>query len=99
MRHICLLFCLVVLAACAHGRRHQGPHSAHAMEMMDEDKDGKLTKAEWGKHFDSMDADKNGEISSEEMQQAHKGKGCSYANSGECLHCRGSKGPCKDCDH
>ena len=53
-----------------------GPHPEHMIEMMDTDKDGKVSKAEWQahheKHFNEMDVNKDGFVTAEEMKAMHE---------------------------
>jgi Ca2+-binding EF-hand superfamily protein len=62
------------------GQGHAVPATAAAeLEMMDTDKDGKISAVEHGSGakamFDAMDADKNAFVTAQEMDAAHKGRG------------------------
>lgn len=60
---------------------HEGhaipPSAAAELQMMDTDRDGKLTAREHAKGarsmFDAMDADRDGSVTAAEMDAAHKG--------------------------
>lgn len=54
----------------------KGPMMGHMFQMMDTDKDGKVSKQEWQAHhdkrFSELDADKDGFITQEEMKAHHE---------------------------
>jgi Ca2+-binding EF-hand superfamily protein len=74
---------IVSTGAFAGDTPHEGhavPSSAAAeLQMMDTDKDGKVSTAEHAKGarsmFDSMDADRDGRVTAAEMDAAHKSQG------------------------
>ncbi|GAB4423042.1 MAG: hypothetical protein OHK0011_02660 [Turneriella sp.] len=57
------------------GRKRPGGMPGRMLEMMDTNKDGKISKEEWQAHheqrFTEMDADKDGSITAAEVQEHH----------------------------
>jgi Ca2+-binding EF-hand superfamily protein len=53
-------------------REHDMDKHHPRFEMLDTDKDGKVSKEEWMAHFNEMDANKDGFIDEEEMKKHHE---------------------------
>ncbi|MDH4199843.1 MAG: hypothetical protein OEV66_05605 [Spirochaetia bacterium] len=54
----------------SHG--HEGKPGDRMMEMLDTNKDGKISKEEWSAHFDAIDMNKDGFLSKEELDKHHE---------------------------
>lgn len=53
-------------------RKHK--HGTKMLKFVDSNKDQKVSKVEWNAHFDAMDANKDGNLTPEEVADHHKSR-------------------------